>query len=288
VKSPGWSLPIPLLFLLPACAVIGAVVLYPALRVVMLSFTDYNMINPPQSVGWANYQRLWADPLFWSALANSALYLVVVVPVLVLIPALLAILVNRALPGLAFFRAALYLPVVTSLVISALVWKWLYAEQGLLNTALRASGLVDDPIRFLTEPENALLSVMAVTVWSGLGYYMVIYLAGLQSIPAALLEVAELEGVSRRQQIQYIVLPLLRPQMAVVAVMSGMASMKVFEEVYVMTQGGPLESTKTLVFYLYESAFVDFELGYAAAAGVLLFILTLGLSLINLRLLGKS
>ncbi|MBM3389648.1 MAG: sugar ABC transporter permease [Betaproteobacteria bacterium] len=254
----------------------------------MLSFTDYNMINPPQSVGWANYQRLWADPLFWSALANSALYLIVVVPVLVLIPALLAILVNRALPGLAFFRAALYLPVVTSLVISALVWKWLYAEQGLLNTALRASGLVDDPIRFLTEPENALLSVMAVTVWSGLGYYMVIYLAGLQSIPAALLEVAELEGVSRRQQIQYIVLPLLRPQMAVVAVMSGMASMKVFEEVYVMTQGGPLESTKTLVFYLYESAFVDFELGYAAAAGVLLFILTLGLSLINLRLLGKS
>jgi putative chitobiose transport system permease protein len=281
------ALATPLCFLLPACAVIGAVVVYPALRVLLMSFTDYNMINPPQSVGWAQYQRLWADPLFWSALANSALYLVVVVPILVWAPALLAVLVNRALPGLTWFRAALYLPVVTSLVISALVWKWLYAEQGLLNTALRASGLIDDPVRFLTEPENALFSVMAVTVWSGLGYYMVIYLAALQSIPAPLLEVAELEGVSRRQQIQYIILPLLKPQMAVVAVMSGMASMKVFEEVYVMTQGGPLDSTKTLVFHLYESAFIDFEMGYAAAAGVILFLLTLGLSLLNLRLLGK-
>lgn len=277
----------PLFFLLPACAVIGAVVVYPALRVLLMSFTDYNMINPPQPVGWAQYQRLWADPLFWSAVANSALYLVVVVPILVWVPALLAILVNRPLPGLTWFRAALYLPVVTSLVVSALVWKWLYAEQGLLNTALRATGLIEDPVRFLTEPENALFSVMAVTVWSGLGYYMVIYLAALQSIPTPLLEAAELEGVSRRQQIQHIILPLLKPQMAVVAVMSGMASMKVFEEVFVMTQGGPLDSTKTLVFYLYESAFIDFEMGYAAAAGVILFLLTLGLSLINLRLLGK-
>lgn len=277
----------PLFFLLPACAVIGAVVVYPALRVLLMSFTDYNMINPPQPVGWAQYQRLWADPLFWSAVANSALYLVVVVPILVWVPALLAILVNRPLPGLTWFRAALYLPVVTSLVVSALVWKWLYAEQGLLNTALRATGLIEDPLRFLTEPENALFSVMAVTVWSGLGYYMVIYLAALQSIPTPLLEAAELEGVSRRQQIQHIILPLLKPQMAVVAVMSGMASMKVFEEVFVMTQGGPLDSTKTLVFYLYESAFVDFEMGYAAAAGVILFLLTLGLSLLNLRLLGK-
>ena len=282
------ELRIPLLFLLPACTVIGAVVLYPALRVLAMSFTDYNMINPAQSVGVANYLRLWADPLFWSALRNTALYLVVVVPVLVVLPALLAILANKAVAGLAFFRAALYLPVVTSLVISALVWKWLYAEQGLLNEFLLRTGLTDDPVRFLTEPENALFSVMAVTIWSGLGYYMVIYLAGLQSIPAQLLEAAEVEGVSRRQQIQYIILPLLKPQMAVVAVMSGMAAMKVFEEVFVMTQGGPLDSTKTLVFHLYESAFVEFEMGYAAAAGVVLFVLTLALSLLNLRLLREK
>lgn len=275
----------PWLFLLPACMVLGAVVLYPALRVVAMSFTDYNMINAAQPVGWANYLRLWSDPMFWAALQNTLVYLVVVVPVLVLLPILLAILVNRALPGLAFFRAALYLPVVTSLVISALVWKWLYAEQGLLNEFLLRTGWTDDPVGFLTQPENALFSVMAVTIWSGLGYYMVIYLAALQSIPAQLLEVAELEGVSRSQQIQHIILPLLKPQMAVVAVMSSMAAMKVFEEVYVMTQGGPLDSTKTLVFFLYESAFVEFEMGYAAAAGVVLSLLTLTLSLLNLHLL---
>ena len=140
------ELRIPLLFLLPACTVIGAVVLYPALRVLAMSFTDYNMINPAQSVGVANYLRLWADPLFWSALRNTALYLVVVVPVLVVLPALLAILANKAIAGLAFFRAALYLPVVTSLVNSALVWKWLYAEQGLLNEFLLRTGLTDDQI----------------------------------------------------------------------------------------------------------------------------------------------
>ena len=278
---------VPLLFLLPGCAVMGAVVLYPALRVLAMSFTDYNMINPAQPVGWGNYVRLWSDPMFWSALRNTALYLLVVVPVLTLLPALLAILVNRALPGLTFFRAALYLPVVTSLVISALVWKWLYAEQGLLNELLLRSGLTDDPVRFLTDPDHALFSVMAVTIWSGLGYYMVIYLAGLQAIPPQLLETAELEGVNRRQQILHIVLPLLKPQMAVVAVMSSVASMKVFEEVYVMTQGGPLDSTKTLVFFLYEAAFVEFDMGYAAAAGVVLFALTLALSLFNLHLLSK-
>lgn len=276
---------VPLLFVLPACTVLGAVVVYPALRVLAMSFTDYNMINTAQAVGWANYLRLWSDPMFWAAARHSVLYLLVVVPVLVAAPAFLAILVNRALPGLTFYRAALYLPVVTSLVISALVWKWLYAEQGLLNNFLLASGLTDDPVRFLTDPDHALFSVMAVTAWSGMGYYMVIYLAGLQSIPPQLHEVAELEGVSRWQQMLHITLPLLKPQMAVVAVMSGMAAMKVFEEVFVMTQGGPLDSTKTLVFFLYESAFVDFDMGYAAAAGVVLFLLTLTLSLLNLRLL---
>lgn len=276
---------IPLLFLLPACIVLGLVVLYPALRVLAISLTDYNMINPAQSVGWSNYLRLWADPLFWDALRHSVLYVVMVVPILVVVPAFLAILVNRALPGLTIYRAALYLPVVTSLVISALVWKWLYAERGLLNSFLLATGLTDNPVLFLTDPDHALLSVMAVTAWSGMGYYMVIYLAGLQAIPSQLHEVAEIEGVSRWQQTLHITLPLLKPQMAVVAVMSSMAAMKVFEEVYVMTQGGPLDSTKTLVFFLYESAFVDFEMGYAAAAGVVLFLLTLILSLLNLRLL---
>ena len=282
----GWWAPwVPVLFLIPGCALITLVVVYPAIKALLLSFTDFNMITPARAVGVANYVRLWGDPFFWSALRNTLLYLSVVVPFLVVVPIFLALLVNRALPGLAFFRAALYLPVITSLVISALVWKWVYEERGLLNHFLLATGLTSEPVAFLTDPGNALFSVMAVTAWSGLGYYMVIYLAGLQAIPRHLYEVAEIEGVSRWQQTLHITIPLLKPQVALVAVMASIGAMKVFEEVYVMTQGGPLDSTKTLVFHLYESAFVDFEMGYAAAVGVVLFVITLALSLVNLWLL---
>ena len=282
----GWLAPWgPVLFLIPGCALITLVVVYPAIKALLLSFTDFNMITPARAVGVANYVRLWGDPFFWSALRNTLLYLSVVVPFLVVVPIFLALLVNRALPGLAFFRAALYLPVITSLVISALVWKWVYEERGLLNHFLLATGLTSEPVAFLTDPGNALFSVMAVTAWSGLGYYMVIYLAGLQAIPRHLYEVAEIEGVSRWQQTLHITIPLLKPQVALVAVMASIGAMKVFEEVYVMTQGGPLDSTKTLVFHLYESAFVDFEMGYAAAVGVVLFVITLALSLVNLWLL---
>jgi putative chitobiose transport system permease protein len=275
---------LPLAFLLPGCALLGAMVIYPALKAVLLSFTDFNMINAPRWLGWHNYARLWSDPAFFSALKNTLSYLVVVMPLLVVLPIFLALLVQRAIPGIKFFRAAIYLPVVTSLVISALVWKWVYEEKGLLNHVLLASGLITQPVAFLTDPGTALFAVMLVTVWSGMGYYMVIYLAGLQAIPQHLYEVAEVEGVSRWQQTLHITIPLLRPSMAVVAVMSSIASMKVFEEVYVMTQGGPLDATKTLVFHLFESAFVEFEMGYASAVGVVLFLITLVFSLINLRL----
>lgn len=279
---------LPYLFLVPACAIIGMFVIYPALEAIFLSFTNFNMITTPSYVGLANYRTLWRDPFFWSALRNTLLYLAVVVPMLVLLPIFLALLVNRAIPGITLFRAALYLPAITSLVISGLIWKWVYEEKGILNYLLMASGVTRDPVAFLTDPTNALFSVMAVTVWSGMGYYMVIYLAGLQSIPRHLYEVAEVEGVSAWQQIWHITIPLLRPSVAVVTVMSSISAMKVFEEVYVMTQGGPLDASKTLVFYIYQSAFEEFEMGYAAAVGVVLFAITLVFSLINLRLLGRK
>ncbi|MDI4632411.1 sugar ABC transporter permease [Pelomonas sp. V22] len=279
---------LPYLFLLPACSLIGGFVLYPALQALLTSFTSFNMITPAEWVGAANYKRLAADPFFWSALRNSLLYLLVVVPVLVFAPIGLAVLVDRALPGVRLFRALFYLPVITSLVISGLIWKWVYEERGLLNYVLQASGLVAEPVAFLTDPGNALFAVMAVTIWSGMGYYMVIYLAGLQAIPRHLYEVAEVEGVNRWQQFIHITLPLLRPSMAVVAVMSSIAAMKVFEEIYVMTQGGPMDASKTLVYFIYETAFSEFEMGLASAAGVVLFCITLVLSLINLRLLKRK
>ncbi len=279
---------IPYLFLIPACVVLATFVLYPALKAIYLSFTNFNMIREAEFVGFANYLNVWRDPFFWAALKNTLLYMVVVVPVLVIAPIFLAALVNKHIPGITFIRAAIYLPVITSLVISGLIWKWVYEEQGILNYVLLASGVTTDPVAFLTDPANALFSVMAVTIWSGMGYYMVIYLAGLQSIPRHLYEVAEVEGVSAWQQMIHITIPLLRPSIAVVTVMSSIAAMKVFEEVYVMTQGGPMDSTKTLVYYLYESAFSEFEMGYASAIGVVLFLRTLVFSLINLRFLREK
>jgi putative chitobiose transport system permease protein len=279
--SSPWSV---FFFLLPACILAGSFLVYPALKTFFLSGTDFSIIKPAQWVGAKNYVTLWNDPFFWSALKNTLLYLLCVVPVLVILPIFLAVLVDKALPGIRWIRAALYLPVVTSLVISGLVWKWIYEEKGLLNHFLLATGLTNDPVAFLTDPAIAIFSVMAVTVWSGMGYYMVIYLAGLQSIPQHLYEAAELEGVSRWQQTLYITIPMLKPSIAVVAVMSSIAAMKVFEEIYVMTQGGPLDGTKTLVFYIYESAFVDFDMGYASAIGVVLFAVMLVFSLINLYL----
>jgi putative chitobiose transport system permease protein len=276
---------LPIAFMIPALSLIGMFVLYPALKAIVLSFTNFNMITDPAFVGTANYVRLANDPFFWSALKNTLLYLIVVVPVLVVLPIFLAVLVNKAIPGIAFFRAAIYLPVITSLVISGLIWKWVYEEKGILNYFLLSFGVTDQPVALLTDPGNALFSVMAVTIWSGMGYYMVIYLAGLQAIPKHLYEVAEVEGVSKWQQLLHITIPLLRPSIAVVTVMSSIAAMKVFEEVYIMTQGGPLDATKTLVYTIYETAFTEFEMGYAAAIGVVLFVITLIFSLINLRLL---
>ena len=275
---------VPIAFLIPACSIVGMFVIYPAFKAIYLSFTDFNMITEARFIGLDNYRKIIADPFFHAALKNTLLYLIVVVPVLVVLPILLAVLVNKAIPGIAFFRAAIYLPVITSLVVSGLVWKWVYEEKGIINYFLLSTGITDNPVAFLTDPTYALFSVMAVTILSGMGYYMVIYLAGLQAIPRHLYEVADVEGVTKFQQLIYITIPLLRPSIAVVSVMSSIAAMKVFEEVYVMTQGGPLDATKTLVFYIYESAFNEFEMGYAAAIGVMLFLITLVLSAINLKL----
>ena len=275
---------VPWLFLVPGLAIAVVFFLVPFANTLVLSFTDARALGGGHFTGLHNYARLLDDAAFWLSLRNTLLYVVVVVPFMVVLPLLLALLVEKQLPGIGFFRAVFYSPVVASMVVVGLIWSWMLGSDGLVNWVLRSLSLVNEPIGFLTDAQLLLFASMFVTVWKGMGYYMVIYLAGLQSIPRHLYEVAEVEGVSAWQQTLHITIPLLRPSIAVVAVMSSIASMKVFEEVYVMTQGGPLDATKTLVFHLYESAFVEFEMGYASAVGVVLFLITLVFSLINLRL----
>jgi putative chitobiose transport system permease protein len=233
-------------------------------------------------VGLANIRRLLADPMFFRVATTTFLYLVGVVPPIVLGSLALAVLVNRALPGIHVFRGAFYTPVLVSLVVAAIAFRWLYAENGLINSWLTTLlGSRFEPVGFLTDPRLALPSVMLVTLWKGLGYYMVIFLAGLQGISPDLYEAAALDGSEGWRRHLDITLPLLRPYVTLVAVISAIGATKVFEEVFLMTQGGPADSTRTIVYYVYDQAFGELEIAYACTIGLALFLIVLVLSVIR-------
>jgi putative chitobiose transport system permease protein len=242
-------------FLLPALVLLALSVLLPAAMALVMSFSrsGLDVSEPLQFVGLANVRRLLADPMFLRVATTTFLYLVGVVPPIVLGSLALAVLVNRALPGIHVFRGAFYTPVLVSLVVAAIAFRWLYAENGLINSWLTTLlGSRFEPVGFLTDPRLALPSVMLVTLWKGLGYYMVIFLAGLQGISPDLYEAAALDGSEGWRRHLDITLPLLRPYVTLVAVISAIGATKVFEEVFLMTQGGPADSTRTIVYYVYD------------------------------------
>ncbi|EAR18757.1 carbohydrate ABC transporter permease [Synechococcus sp. W2B2] len=272
-------------FLSPALILLGLSVLIPAAMALVMSFTQtgLDVSEPLRFIGFANLRRLAGDPMFYKVLGTTLLYLFGVVPPIVLGALSLAVLVNRAIPSIHIIRAAFYTPVLVSIVVAAIAFRWLYAENGLINGwlgALIGSGFI--PIDFLTNPLLALPSVMLVTLWKGLGYYMVIFLGGLQGIPAELYEAAELDGSEGWRKHLDITLPLLRPYLTLVAVISAIAATKVFEEVFLMTQGGPADSTRTLVYYVYDQAFAELEISYACTIGLALFLIVLLLSAVRL------
>ena len=272
-------------FLSPALILLGVSVLIPAAMALVMSFTQtgLDVSEPLRFIGLANLRRLAGDPMFYKVLGTTLIYLFGVVPPIVLGALALAVLVNRALPGIHVLRAAFYTPVLVSIVVAAIAFRWLYAENGLINGwlgALFGSGFL--PIDFLSNPLLALPSVMLVTLWKGLGYYMVIFLGGLQGIPIELYEAAELDGSEGWRKHLDITLPLLRPYLTLVAVISAIAATKVFEEVFLMTQGGPADSTRTLVYYVYDQAFAELEISYACTVGLALFLIVLLLTAVRL------
>ncbi len=278
------------MFMTPAFAFLFVFLLIPLAIAFYLSFTDYELLTPPQFIGLKNFSDLFKDALFWRGLKNSFLYLTVT-PMLIILSIVLAIVVNRPLKGVNFFRALYYIPAVTSMVAVGLIFNLVFAEPGgLINGALRALGLIHKPIHFLTDPNSVLGSIMGVTVWRGVGYYMVIFLAALQSIPEELYEAAAIDGANRFQQHIRITVPLLRPAITFVAIISSISALKVFDEIFVMTDGtgGLRDSGLTLVFYLYRQGFVYLELGYAAAIAVAFTVVTLVLSIINLQFMERD
>jgi putative chitobiose transport system permease protein len=269
--------------MLPAMVVLSLCVFYPILQALIWSVMQFDPIaDTAKWVGLRNFQKLFKDPVFWLALRNTILYLICVVPLLASLPLLLAILVNQKLKGIQWFRVAYYTPVIISMVVAGFAWKWLYESKGLFNQLVKALGL--PAIDWLTSPNVALFSVMAVTVWKGLGYYMVVYLAGLQSIPADLYEAASIDGSDGWRKHWDITVPLMKPYVFLVAIISAISATKVFEEVFIMTRGGPLNASKTIVYYSYEQAFESLSadgFSYGCTIGLVMFLIIILLSIIR-------
>lgn len=274
-------------FLLPAMLLLGIFTFYPIAYGTILSLYETNILAPPQFVGLENFRELAKDRFFWIAFWNSLKY-VLVVPPLQFLSILLALAVNRKLRGITWFRAAYYIPVITSWVVVGMMWRWLLEPEGLVNYFLIKLGIIGQPISWLGNPSIALYSVMFVTLWKGLGYYMMIYLAGLQQISPEYEEAARVDGASKWQVFRHVTLPLLRPSILVASTISIISAIKVFEEIYVMTGGGPLFRTLTLFYYMFDKAFQQFRFGDAAAIGVVLAAGIIIFSAINLYRLRRG
>lgn len=279
----------PYLFLLPALAFMATFTIYPLFTVGYLSFTEYDILQPPVFIGFDNYIELFQDDVFWISLRNSFIYLLVT-PVIIALAIALAIVVNRRLRAIGVFRALYYIPVITGSVAIGIAWQFLFdGSGGPINGLLVALGLVERPIVFLTEPRFTLPIAMAMTTWMGVGYYMVVFLAGLQSISEDLYDAARIDGCNNLQKHFYVSLPGLRPSIVFVAVISSLSALKVFDEIYVLTNGtgGILNSGVTMVFYLWKQAFKLQNVGYASAIAVVLLAITLAFSIANVRLLER-
>jgi putative chitobiose transport system permease protein len=279
----------PYLFLAPALALIAVFVLYPIASVVYYSFTSYDIVRPPEFVGLDNYRQLIADPTFWKALTNSLVYLIAT-PTLILLSIVLAIVVNRRLRGIHVFRALYYIPAISGSIAIGISWRWLFDRNGFVNGVLLWLGVLKEPVQWLSDPSLVLPIAIMLTIWAGVGYYSVIFLAGLQNIPEELYDAARMDGCSDLQKHWHVSLPGLRPQIVFVAIISSLAALKVFDEIYVLTNqtGGVLDSGVTIVFYLWKQAFRLQHAGYASAIAIVLLAITLVFSIVNVRLLERG
>lgn len=253
------------LFLAPALIVLAIFTVLPMIQAGYLSLTDYNLIRSAEWVGFDNYLELFQDPAFWNAFWNTVVYAAVVTPATVLLALALAVFLNRHFVGRTFVRTAVFLPFIVSLGIIAIAWAFLLDPNiGLLSYWFGALGIVTEQ-GWLSDPNFAMAAVMIVGVWKNVGFYMVMYLAGLQSIPEELNEAARLDGANAWQRFRQVTLPLLSNQTMLVTVMALIATLQAFDQIYVMTHGGPFFKTETLVMLIYREGFKELRFGYGAA-----------------------
>ena len=255
------------------------------------SFTQYDVVHPAKFIGLANYKNiLFHDPLFWKAIRNTIVYVIGVVPIGICFSLILAVAIDQKIKFKNFFKSIFFLPTVTAIIAVSVIWKWLYAGEkyGLINFFIMKIGF--QPIDWLASPTWLLPSIMIMSIWAGVGYNMIIFLAGLQTIPHSMYEAAEIDGAGFWKKFFHITLPLLKPTIVFVTMMSLIFSFQVFEQVYIMTSGqggigGVLNSALTIVAYLYDRGFQKFQMGYASALAYIVFIMIFLFTLINKRLM---
>jgi multiple sugar transport system permease protein len=275
-----------LLFVLPCFLLFLVFRFGPAIAGGVLAFTDYAIGGETHWKGLANFRRMVDDPTFWSALRVTIVYSVLAVPLTIAVALGMALLVRRSFRGSKLFRSIFFLPVVTSLVLAGVVFTWVFSADGPWSRLMGLFGLPDQS--WIADGTLVIPALVLVSVWSRFGYGMLILLARLQDIPAELEEAAHTDGAGPVQRFRHIVLPHLRPALFFVAVIETTVSFQVFDIVYVMTRGGPVRSSYTLVYALYDQGFHYFDLGYASAIGLALFVLTLVVALIQRLSLGRE
>ncbi len=272
-------------FLSPTIIIFSTFILFPVFFSFYLSFHEWNMFsNAASFVGLDNYKRMLASQEFWQVLKNTAIYTFGTVPLNMGFSLLIAMALQRKLAGKKFVRTAFFAPVVISPVAAALIWRWLYdPNYGVINYVIALFGV--DTVNWLNEPSSAMIALIIMGVWKTFGINMVLFTAGLEAIPTSYYEAAEMDGASKLAQFWHITIPLLGPTTLFILIMSMIGSFQVFDIVYVLTSGGPLGTTKVLVFYVYEYAFKFFEMGYASAVSYVLFAILLIFTMIQVRVM---
>jgi multiple sugar transport system permease protein len=277
----------PWIFISGATIIIIGFRLVPALVGLGLGFFKYNAVKAPEFVALRHYRYMFTDELFTTGIKVTAYYAVGTVIPAIVFGFLLALVLNQKwMPGRQFFRIAYFLPTVVSMTAVAFVWQWMLNPTfGLVNGMLQSLGLPKQ--QFMGSPTQAMPSIMLIVLWKVVGYFMVIFLAGLQGIPAELYEAAKIDGANRWQELRYISLPLSAPTILLSTVIAIIGAWNVFEAIYVLTQGGPLNSTRVIVYHIWYTAFSQLELGYASAMSVVVFLIIMVLTFLQFRIAGE-
>ena len=277
----------PLLFLTPNMLIFGIFIIYPALSGVRMAFYEWSILEDRTFIGLQNFLALFTDKMFWITLKNTLLYVGSVVPLLLIVSLGLGFLTSKVVRGIGIFRACYYLPTMLSLIMVGIAWRWILGDEiGIINYLLKSFG--GEPVSWLTSSSLAMFSLIFVTVWQGAGFYMVIFVGGLQAIPDMFYEAAYIDGASKFQAFKHITLPLLKPTTLVVTVLATINAFKAFELIYVMTKGGPGYSTKFLVQTIYQIAFEEDRMGYAAAMSIVLLMIIGLLTCVQFLASGKE